>query len=114
MNNLMLCFILSAVITVLFYFYNENKKENKETDVDYIMYTKVFALVFIIGYIGFYLTGSKALDLSGGGDDFLEQSYSKTVPELLPKKKFKMTKKMKGPSISVDALKLLDPVSLNQ
>lgn len=101
------CLVLSAVATCLYYYVN--KKEDKE-DIDYFLYGKVFGLVFVICYIG--STFLKSSDMTGGSSDaFLEQDYSKCVPDLQPKK-FK--KKMKGPSISIDKLKLLDPVSLDQ
>lgn len=103
------CLVLSTVVTYLYYHFNKNEEE----DINYILYAKVFGLVFVICYIGTSFFKSSEIKGGASSDAFLEQDYSKCVPDLLPKKRFKKSK-MKGPSISIDKLKLLDPVSLEQ
>ena len=42
------CLVLSAVITYLYYHFNKKEEE----DINYMLYVKVFGLVFIFCYIG--------------------------------------------------------------
>lgn len=105
-NPAVLSIFASLVVVSSYYFYN---KENEDTDNSF--YVKLFVLVFVVCFLGaYFLYSSEELD-----DGFLNQNYETKCPELVPKKLFKRGKKvMRGPSVSVDSLKLLDPVSLGK
>ena len=105
-NPIIVGLLVSLLAVGLYHFYQ--KKANDEEEVNYNFYVKIFVLVFIISFMGVYLLGSSA----SVDDGFLNQKYEKNCPELIPRKRFQKSKTMKLPSVSVDSLKLLSPVSI--